>query len=162
VKTQNFLAVKKFDRFNRALFNYFDIGNGETTDTRNSSEAYIAASAEIDDPLPKVTLSPETVSRMNQDKQRPIAFSKPAANLGPEDAIIGENIYGKVCSACHMAAFPIFREQTESRKHLEKGLDNLAMITIRGTNVHPQAGALFNLSDNETRDAVYFMALNHK
>jgi cytochrome c5 len=80
------------------------------------------------------------------------------SNTGPAD---GKQIYESVCSACHtagVASAPQPGSDAFKQRLDAKGMDGLVASAINGLNVMPPRGGRTDLSDEDIRAAVAFMA----
>lgn len=73
----------------------------------------------------------------------------------------GEEVYKAVCSQCHEAGLlnaPKLGDKDAWKARNAKGLDTLVEHVIKGFNSMPPKGGNPQLSDNEVKDAVKYMA----
>jgi cytochrome c5 len=80
------------------------------------------------------------------------------SNTSPAD---GKQIYESVCSACHtagVASAPQPGSDALKQRMDAKGMDGLVASAINGLNVMPPRGGRNDLSDEDIRAAVVFMA----
>jgi len=80
------------------------------------------------------------------------------SNTSPAD---GKQIYESVCSACHtagVASAPQPGSDAFKQRMDAKGMDGLVASAINGLNVMPPRGGRSDLSDEDIRAAVVFMA----
>ncbi len=84
---------------------------------------------------------------------------------GPKGALTGEQVYGQVCKTCHeagLAGAPKFGDKAAWTARIAQGETTLGQHAIAGyqgkSGVMPAKGGNANLTDDEVRRAVAFMA----
>ncbi len=80
------------------------------------------------------------------------------SNAGPAD---GKQIYESVCTACHsagVAGAPQPGSDAFQQRLDAKGMDGLVASAISGLNVMPPRGGRTDLSDEDIRAAITYMA----
>ncbi len=102
---------------------------------------------------------------LEQESWLPISFSIPSTALGAESLNRGRAVYQSGCVACHVNGIlgaPIPGDKARWRVLAEKGIDGLAIHAIRGIGAHPPKGGQYERSNDEVRDAVFYMSKVHR
>ena len=112
--------------------------------------------------LTEVRVAPVAGVHAGAQGQAAVAAATQAAaadsNTSPAD---GKQIYESVCSACHtagVASAPQPGSDAFKQRLDAKGMDGLVASAINGLNVMPPRGGRTDLSDEDIRAAVAFMA----
>ena len=88
------------------------------------------------------------------------ATAASVATVASADAAPGESVYFGLCHACHAAGLvgaPKPDDTAAWQERLEKGLDEMVAIAIKGQGGMPPRGGNPKLSDDEIRQAVEYM-----
>ncbi len=107
----------------------------------------------------------------HEDDSKVLGRIQPVGNVvlaeasGPKGMLSGEKVYAQVCKACHdagLAGAPKFGDKTAWGARIATGEATLAQHAIAGyqgkAGVMPAKGGNADLSDDEVRRAVVFMA----
>jgi cytochrome c5 len=108
---------------------------------------------------------------MHEDDSKVLARIQPVGNVvladasGPKGVLTGEQVYGQVCKTCHdagLAGAPKFADKAAWTARIAAGeatLDQHAIAGYQGkTGAMPAKGGNADLSDDEVRRAVVYMA----
>lgn len=73
----------------------------------------------------------------------------------------GQSIYEKSCAVCHhdgIAGAPRFRDEKDWQPRLlNKKIEDLVAIAIKGINAMPARGTCFECSDEDLKNAIQYM-----
>ncbi|HQR12480.1 MAG TPA: c-type cytochrome [Casimicrobiaceae bacterium] len=107
----------------------------------------------------------------HEDDSKVLGRIQPVGNVvlaeasGPKGMLFGEKVYAQVCKACHdagLAGAPKFGDKTAWGARIATGEATLAQHAIAGfqgkSGVMPAKGGNADLTDDEVRRAVVFMA----
>lgn len=93
--------------------------------------------------------------------QAPSPAPAPVAEAMKAPAAIGAEVYQASCAACHdagVAGAPKTGDKAAWSEHIARGLDHMVHNAINGIGSMPPKGGNPNLSDEEVRAAVEYMA----
>ncbi|MCM2264681.1 MAG: c-type cytochrome [Desulfuromonadales bacterium] len=91
--------------------------------------------------------------------------SKKSAATQQSPSKKGEEVYLKVCAACHatgVAGAPKTGDKAAWAHHLKAGIDHMVKAAIQGKGAMPPRGGQATLSDEEVRAAVSYMVEKSK
>ncbi len=97
-----------------------------------------------------------SVTLVGAEPAAPAAAAPAAAGGGRS----GEEIYNKVCVACHavgVAGAPKFGNKEEWAPRIAKGIDGLMQSALNGLNAMPPRGTCSDCSDDELKATIEYM-----
>ena len=110
---------------------------------------------------------------IHEDDSKILARIQPVGNVvlaeasGPKGMLTGQQVYGQVCKTCHetgLAGAPKFGDKAASSARIAQGETVMSQHAIAGyqgkAGVMPAKGGNADLTDNEVRRAVAYMANN--
>lgn len=92
---------------------------------------------------------------------QPVGTVVLAEATGPKGMLTGEQVYGQVCKTCHesgLAGAPKFGDQAAWAKIIAQGEKTTFEHAINGIRAMPPRGGNSDLTDDEVKRAVAFMA----
>ena len=92
---------------------------------------------------------------------QPVGTVVLAEPTGPKGMLTGEQVYGQVCKTCHetgLAGSPKFGDKAAWSKVIAQGEKTAFEHAINGFNAMPPKGGNGDLTDDEVKRAVVFMA----
>jgi cytochrome c5 len=104
---------------------------------------------------------------MNDDSDRALARIQPVGTVvlaeatGPKGMLTGEQVYGQVCKTCHeagLAGAPKIGDKAAWGKVVAQGEKTTFEHAINGLKAMPPRGGNSDLTDDEVKRAVVFMA----
>lgn len=84
-----------------------------------------------------------------------------AASAGAVKFSSGKEVFDAVCQACHatgVAGAPKYGDKAAWAKYLEKGIENMYKFALSGKGAMPPRGGRADLSDDDVKSAVNYMA----
>ena len=94
-----------------------------------------------------------------------ILLSAPAIAFSQDQPLTGEQVYQKVCVACHgsgVAGAPKVGDKEAWAPHITEGMDHLYHSALNGDGPMPPKGGDSSLSDAEVKAAVDYMVEKSK